>query len=319
MTESLTGKGGQLYGEPFYGESSFLMYRKDIFADKGLTMPEHPTWQQVADLAAKVDNAKPGMRGICLRGLPGWGEVLAPLTTVVNTFGGTYFDKDWNAQVDAPPFEEATDFYVNLVKSHGELGAAQSGFTECLNNMEQGRVAMWYDATSAAGSLDGKGSPVQGKIGYVQAPVEKTKSSGWLYTWSWAIEKASRHKDNAWKFISWASSKQYEQLVGEKLGWSNVPAGKRASTYTNPDYLKEAGAFAKPTLEAIQSANPTNPGVQPRPTPGIQFVDIPEFTDFGQQISQYMSSAIAGQTSVASALKQSQKLASKAGNKYKGK
>jgi len=79
------------------------------------------------------------------------------------------------------------------------------------------------------------------------------------------------------------------------------------------------GAFAKPTLEAIQSANPTNPGVQPRPTPGIQFVDIPEFTDFGQQISQYMSSAIAGQTSVASALKQSQKLASKAGNKYKGK
>ena len=319
MTESLTGKAGQLYGEPFYGESSFLMYRKDIFAEKGLTMPEHPTWQQVAELAAKVDNAKPGMRGICLRGLPGWGEVLAPLTTVVNTFGGTYFDKDWNAQVDAPPFEDATNFYVNLVKSHGELGAAQSGFTECLNNMEQGRVAMWYDATSAAGSLDGKGSPVQGKIGYVQAPVEKTKSSGWLYTWSWAIEKASRHKDNAWKFISWASSKQYEQLVGEKLGWSNVPAGKRASTYTSPDYLKEAGAFAKPTLEAIQSANPTNPGVQPRPTPGIQFVDIPEFTDFGQQISQYMSSAIAGQTSVASALKQSQKLASKAGNKYKGK
>jgi len=319
MTESLTGKAGQLYGEPFYGESSFLMYRKDIFAEKGLTMPEHPTWQQVAELAAKVDNAKPGMRGICLRGLPGWGEVLAPLTTVVNTFGGTYFDQDWNAQVDAPPFEEATNFYVNLVKSHGELGAAQSGFTECLNNMEQGRVAMWYDATSAAGSLDGKGSPVQGKIGYVQAPVEKTKSSGWLYTWSWAIEKASRHKDNAWKFISWASSKQYEQLVGEKLGWSNVPAGKRASTYTNADYLKEAGAFAKPTLEAIQSANPTNPGVQPRPTPGIQFVDIPEFTDFGQQISQYMSSAIAGQTSVASALKQSQKLASKAGNKYKGK
>ena len=319
MTESLTGKGGQLYGEPFYGESSFLMYRKDIFAEKGLTMPEHPTWQQVADLAAKVDNAKPGLRGICLRGLPGWGEVLAPLTTVVNTFGGTYFDQDWNAQVDAPPFEEATNFYVNLVKSHGELGAAQSGFTECLNNMEQGRVAMWYDATSAAGSLDGKGSPVQGKIGYVQAPVEKTKSSGWLYTWSWAIEKASHHKDNAWKFISWASSKQYEQLVGEKLGWSNVPAGKRASTYTNADYLKEAGAFAKPTLEAIQSANPNDPGVQPRPTPGIQFVDIPEFTDFGQQISQYMSSAIAGQTSVASALKQSQKLASKAGNKYKGK
>jgi len=234
--------------------------------------------------------------------------VLAPLTTVVNTFGGTYFDKDWTAQVTAPAFEQATDFYVNLVRSHGEAGAAQSGFTECLNNLEQSKVAMWYDATSAAGSLDGKGSPVAGTIGYVQAPVVKTKSSGWLYTWSCAIQNASRHKDNAWKFVSWASSRQYEELVGQQLGWSNVPAGKRASTYTNPDYLKSAAAFAKPTLEAIQSADPTNPGVQPRPTQGIQFVDIPEFTDFGQQISQYISSAIAGKTSAQSALSQSQSL-----------
>ena len=56
-------------------------------------MPANPTWQQVADLAAKVDGAQPGMKGICLRGLPGWGEVFAPLTTVVNTFGGTWFDQ----------------------------------------------------------------------------------------------------------------------------------------------------------------------------------------------------------------------------------
>jgi len=319
MTESLTGSDGKLYGEPFYGESSFLMYRKDVLAEKGLTVPEHPTWQQVADLAAKVDHVKPGMRGICLRGQPGWGEVLAPLTTVVNTFGGTYFDKDWNAQVDSKEFHDATNFYVDLVRSHGEAGAAQPGFTECLNALEQGKVAMWYDATSAAGALDGKGSPVAGKIGYVQAPVDKTKSSGWLYTWSWAIENASHHKDNAWKFVSWASSRQYEELVGQKLGWSNVPAGKRASTYSNPDYLKSAGAFAKPTLQAIESTDPNNPGVQPRPTPGIQFVDIPEFTDFGQQISQYISSAIAGKTSVDSALSESQSLAAKAGDKYKDK
>jgi hypothetical protein len=141
------------------------------------------------------------MRGICLRGQPGWGQVLAPLTTVVNTFGGTWFDKDWNAQVNGPGFTEATNFYVNLVRSHGEIGAAQAGFTECLTDLEQGKVAMWYDATSAAGSLDGKDSPVAGKIGYVQAPVKLTKSSGWLYAWSWAIEKASKNKDDAWKFV----------------------------------------------------------------------------------------------------------------------
>jgi sorbitol/mannitol transport system substrate-binding protein len=319
MTQSLTADDGKLYGEPFYGESSFLMYRKDVLAAAGLTMPAKPTWQQVADIAAQVDNKQPGMRGICLRGQPGWGQIFAPLTTVVNTFGGTWFAAGWAPKVNAPEFEAATRFYVDLVRAHGENGAPQAGFTECLNNLIQGNVAMWYDATSAAGSLEAADSPVKGKIGYAAAPVEKTASSGWLYAWSWSIQQASSNKDNAWKFISWASSRQYEELVGAKVGWSSVPAGKRASTYQNPDYLKEAEAFAAPTEAAISSADPRNPGVQPRPAIGIQFVDIPEFTDLGTQASQYVSSAIAGQMSVHQALKRGQRLAEDVAERYQSR
>jgi sorbitol/mannitol transport system substrate-binding protein len=319
MTQSLTADDGKLYGEPFYGESSFLMYRKDVLDSAGLTMPEHPTWQQVADIAARVDNKQPGMRGICLRGQPGWGQIFAPLTTVVNTFGGTWFDKNWDPQVSAPAFEQATQFYVNLVRAHGENGAPQAGFTECLNNMVQGNTAMWYDATSAAGSLEAADSPVKGKIGYVSAPVVNTKSSGWLYAWSWSIQQASKKKDNAWKFISWASSKQYENLVGRQVGWSSVPAGKRASTYKNPEYLAQAQAFAQPTEAAISGADPRNPGVQPRPAIGIQFIDIPEFTDLGTQVSQYVSSAIAGQMSVDEALKRGQRLAEDVAERYQSR
>jgi sorbitol/mannitol transport system substrate-binding protein len=318
MRQALTAADGKLYGEPFYGESSFLMYRKDVFRKKGLTMPAKPTWQQVAGLAAKADGAESGMKGICLRGLPGWGEVMAPLTTVVNTFGGTWFDKNWKAQVDSPEFKKATQFYVDLVRGHGESGAAQSGFAECLNNMTQGKTAMWYDATSGAGSLEAPGSPVKGKIGYVPAPVEKTDGSGWLYTWAWGVQKASKNPDDAWKFISWASGKGYENLVGKTAGWSNVPAGKRSSTYDIPEYRKEAAAFADVTRTAIAGAKPNDPGVQPRPAPGIQFVGIPEFTDLGTKVSQEISSAIAGRTSVDSALKKSQALAEAVGKKYEG-
>ncbi|MGW1609592.1 ABC transporter substrate-binding protein [Streptomyces sp. NPDC002285] len=319
MRQSLTGDDGKLYGQPFYGESSFLMYRKDVLEKEGLTMPARPTWQQVADIAAQVDGAEPGMKGICLRGLPGWGEVMAPLTTVVNTFGGTWFDKNWKAQLDSPEWEKATKFYVDLVREHGESGAAQSGFAECLNNMTQSKVAMWYDATSAAGSLEAAKSPVKGKLGYAPAPVDKTESSGWLYTWAWGIQQASRNPDNAWKFVSWASSKQYEQLVGDEIGWSNVPAGKRASTYANPAYREEAAAFQEMTKEAIEGARPNDPGVQPRPAPGIQFVGIPEFTDLGTKVSQEISAAIAGRQSVESALKKSQQLAEKISEEYEGR
>ena len=318
MTTSLSSEG-KVYGEPFYGESSFLMYRKDVLQAKGITMPEKPTWQQVADIAAKVDGAEPGMKGICLRGQPGWGQLFAPLTTVVNTFGGTWFEQDWTPKVDAPEFKEAVKFYVDLVRAHGEKGAPQAGFTECLNNLVQGNVAMWYDATSAAGTLEADNSPNKGKFGYAPAPVVETDSAGWLYAWSWSIQQASTKKDNAWKFISWASSKEYEELVGEQLGWTRVPAGKRASTYENPSYLEVASAFAEPTRNAIETADPENPGVQPRPAIGIQFVDIPEFPDLGTQVSQDVSSAIAGKTTVDEALERGQELAEDVAERYQAR
>ncbi|MBF4163514.1 sugar ABC transporter substrate-binding protein [Nocardioides sp. CBS4Y-1] len=316
MKESLSSDG-QLYALPFYGESSFLMYRKDVLKQEGLTMPEKPTWDEVADIAAKVDGAEPGMKGICLRGLPGWGEMFAPLTTVVNTFGGTWFDEDWTPEVDSPEFTDAVDFYVNLIKQHGEPGASQAGFTECLNAMSQGKVAMWYDATSAAGSLeDSSVSKVAGKVGYAYAPVKETDSSGWLWTWSWAMPADTDNKDNAAEFMKWATSKQYEQTVGEQLGWSRVPAGKRASTYEIPEYEKAAGDFGPLTLASIEAADPTDPGVQPRPTVGVQFVGIPEFADLGTKVSQSIAAVIAGKGSVEDALAQGQSEAEDVAKNY---
>lgn len=317
MAESLKSEG-KTYGEPFYGESSMLMYRKDLFKEAGIEMPERPTWAQVAKYAEQLDGQEKGLSGICLRGLPGWGEVFAPLTTVVNTFGGAWFDKEWNAGVDGPEFKRATDFYVDLVREYGQPGAAQSGFTECLNSFSQGKTAMWYDATSAAGSVEnGDDSKVTGKVGYVYAPVEKTKTSGWLYAWAWGIEETSKVKDAAWKFISFASGPEYEKVVGETLGWGRLPDGKRSSTYENPEYQKATKASYEVIKSSIETADPANPGVQPRPTLGIQFVTIPEFTKLGTDVSQGVSAAIAGKGTVDEALSSGQEAAEKVAQDYK--
>lgn len=310
---------GTLYAEPFYGESSFMMYRKDVFDQLGLTMPDQPTWQEVADLAAKVNDSGIGMKGICLRGQVGWGQVFAPLTTVVNTFGGTWFDEDWNAGVDSPEFTAATQFYVDLVRSYGEEDASQAGFTECLNNTVQGNVAMWYDATSAANSLEAEDSPVAGKMGYAQAPVVEPDASGWLWTWSWAVQAASPRQDAAREFIKWASSSEYEQLVATEIGGSSVPSGKRISTADIPEYSEAAAPFIAASDAAIAAADFTDPGVQPRPAPGIQYMAIPEFADLATSVSQGVSAAIAGQKSVADALAEGQQLAQQVGDKYKNR
>jgi sorbitol/mannitol transport system substrate-binding protein len=309
-----------LYAVPFYGESSFLMYRKDLFDKAGLTMPAKPTWDQVAQFARKLNDPKKNQAGICLRGLPGWGELFAPLNTVVNTFGGRWYDMSWNAQLTEAPFKQATQFYVNLVKDAGEPGAPNAGFTECLTAYSQGHAAMWYDATVAASLLeDPKTSKVAGKNGFAPAPVKDTEWSGWLWAWSLALPSTSKKKDAAWKFMSWATSKDYIKLVGQELGWERVPPGSRLSTYQIPEYKQAAAAFADLTVQAINQADVANAGTQPRPYTGVQYVGIPEFQSLGTSVSQEISAAIAGRQTVDQALQkgqqQAQQVAKEAGYK----
>jgi sorbitol/mannitol transport system substrate-binding protein len=307
---------GKQYAVPFYGESSILMYNKEIFDAAGLTMPNEPTWQEVAEFARTLDT--PDTAGICLRGKPGWGDLFAPLTTVVQTFGGSWYDEDWNAQVDSPEFTEAVNFYVDLLKDAGEADPVSVSFTECLNLLSSGKVAMWYDASVAASILeDPESSEVAGKMGYAHAPTNKTEESGWLWSWNLAVPATTKNADAATTFVKWATSKEYQQLVGETLGWTRVPPGARNSTYEIPEYKEAAAAFAPITLEVMNSVDPVQPGLEPQPWVGIQYVTIPEFQDVGNQVAQLVADAIAGRTSVEEALSKGQDIAQAAGDKQK--
>src|SRR5207248_11503064 len=104
-----------------------------------------------------------------------------------------------------------------------------------------------------------------------------------------------------------ASSKKYANLVGTKLGWSRVPDGKRASTYEIPQYQQATAGYYKLVKEAIENADPANPGVQPRPAIGIQFVDVPEFADMATKVSSYVDDVLTGASSVQAALDKGQK------------
>jgi sorbitol/mannitol transport system substrate-binding protein len=296
---------GSLYSVPFYGESSMLYYRKDLFKAAGLTMPAHPTWAQVAAFAAKLNS--PGkVSGICLRGLAGWGDNMAALDTVVNTFGGEWFNMNWQPQLTSPAFEAATNFYVNLIRKDGEPGASADSFNQLLTLYGQGKCAMWYDATVAATSIATTYPSIAANTGYAFAPVDKTTSSGWLWTWALGIPQGVSNQGAAWKFVSWATSKQYDTLVAQKYGWAAVPPGTRTSLYSNPDYLKAASAFAPITIASIDGTDPDHPTVSPVPYIGIQYVDIPQFETLGVEVGQQIAGAIAGTETVSQALSASQ-------------
>lgn len=299
----------QLYALPFYGESSMTFYNKELFDKAGLTMPEQPTWDQIKEFACKLHKPDEGQYGIVLRGLPGWGEIFAPLTTVINTYGGRWFDENWQPQVDSQEWNDAVSFYVDLIQQCGAPGATNIGFTEALTLMSQGKAAMWVDATVAAGFLkDPKQSKVVDQIGFAmspQGPATDAKGYHWLWAWSLAIPETSKHQAEALQFLTWATSKDYIKMVGEKNGWATVPPGTRESTYALKEY-QDAAPFAALTLKSIETADPTACCSKPVPYVGIQFVGIPEFQGLATDVSQYIADALAGKSTVADALTKGQ-------------
>ncbi|MGR9209877.1 ABC transporter substrate-binding protein [Rhizobium leguminosarum] len=303
---------GKLYAAPFYGESSMVMYRKDLFDAAGLKMPDAPTWDFVADAARKITNKDKEIYGICLRGKAGWGENMAFLTAMSNSFGARWFDEKWKPQFDQPEWKDTLDFYVKLMKDAGPPGASSNGFNENLALFQTGKCGMWIDATVAASFVaDPKQSQVADKVGFALAPDKGLgKRGNWLWAWSLAIPAGTQKAEAAEKFVAWATSKEYSNLVAEKEGWLNAPPGTRKSLYANADYQK-AASFAKMTLDSINAADPSKPTVKPVPYVGIQFVAIPEFQGIGTAIGQQFSAALAGQLSVDQALQSAQQLATR--------
>ncbi len=297
----------KLFAAPFYGESSMLMYRKDLADKAGVKIADKPTWDEVAAFAAKAHDPKNGVYGICLRGKPGWGDNMAFLTTLVNTHGGQWFDMKWKPQLDSKPWKDAISFYVNLLTKYGPPGSSANSFNEILALTNEGKCAMWIDATIAASFVsDPKQSKVADKMAFAQAPTKVTpKGANWLWAWALGIPAGTKNEASAQKFIAWATSKEYINLVAKEKGWGSVPTGTRKSTYANPEFLK-AARFATAEKAAIDSANPNDSTLPKSPYTGVQFAAIPEFQAIGIAVGQQMSAALAGKSSVDAALKKAQ-------------
>ena len=299
---------GNLFAAPFYGESSMVMYRKDLMEAAGLTMPDAPTWADIEKAAAAMTDKSKEQYGICLRGKAGWGENMAFLTAMSNSYGARWFDEKWKPQFDTAAWKATLTDYLDMMNKFGPPGASANGFNENLALFQSGKCGMWIDATVAASFVTNpKDSKVADKVGFALAPDKGLgKRGNWLWAWNLGIPAGSKKVEAAKTFVEWATSKDYLSLVASKEGWANVPPGTRTSLYENPEYAKVP--FAKMTLESINAADPTHPTVDPVPYVGVQFVAIPEFQGLGTAVGQQFSAALAGQITADKALENAQAL-----------
>ena len=295
MREGLSADG-QLYAAPFYGESSMLMYRKDLTDAAGVTIADNDSWDNIEAAAAAIHNPDAGVYGICLRGKPGWGDGMAYVTTMANSFGAAWFDKDMHPTLETLEWNAAVTQYVRLLNTYGPPGSEGNSFNEILALYNEGKCGMWIDATIAASFLTVPG------VAYAQAPnAGNPVGANWLWAWALAIPAGSPNAEESQKFIEWATSKAYVQAVGNHpdFGWGSVPTGQRASTYAIPEFLA-AAPFAAAEMAAIDSAAPGATDL--KPYVGVQFVAIPEFPEVGNAVSQEIAAALSGAKSVEEAL-----------------
>ncbi|HZH10010.1 MAG TPA: sugar ABC transporter substrate-binding protein [Microvirga sp.] len=306
--KSALSANGKLYAVPFYAESSFTFYRKDLFDQAGIKMPDKPTYDQIAEYAAKLTDKSKEQYGFCQRGKPGWGENMAFIGPMVNAFGGRWFNEKWEPQLTTEPWKKAVTYYVKNMQAYGPPGASANGHNENRALFATGHCAIWVDATSAAGYIyNPKESQVADKTAFTAAPVQVTSNgSAWFWSWALAIPASSQKAAAAKSFLKWATSKEYIAMVGNEVGWVSVPPGTRKSTYDNPEYQK-AAPFAKVVYDSIVNADITKPTKDPVPYSGIQYVTIPEFQGIGTAVGQQIAAALAGQTTVDQALETAQR------------
>ncbi len=287
---------GTLYAAPFYGESSMVMYRKDLTEAAGVTIADNDSWDNVKAAAAAMHDPDNGVYGACLRGKPGWGDNMAFVTTVVNSFGGAWFDADMRPALESDEWKAAINFYVDLLGNYGPPGSEGNSFNEILALYNEDKCGMWIDATIAASFLEND------NVAYAQSPnAGNPVGANWLWAWAMAVPTGSPNSEAAHDFIEWATSKAYIQAVGNHpdFGWGSVPTGTRKSTYDIPEFQAVAG-FAEAELAAINSAAPEATDI--KPYVGVQFVSIPEFPEVGTAFGQEMAAALSGDKTVEEAL-----------------
>lgn len=286
---------GKLYGVPLFGESSFLMYRKDLFDQYGITVPK--TFDDVEAAAKTVKEKSDGkIVGITMRGQQGiqgvyiWASYLWGL-------GGSFLTDDGKSALDTPEAANALDKFAHVLRNYGPVGVANMGWEENRLLFQQGKAAMTLDATvNGAFNEDPSVSTVAGKVGYAPVPVQTAKPKGGsssLSVFGLYVANASKQKEAAWLFISWATSRQQQIHSLDTDPNSGVTS---LGAMNSPVFDKRYGAFKEAMLASLANGNP-----QYLPT-------VPQANEIINNAGIAVSKVIAGTASAVDALKEANDL-----------
>jgi ABC-type glycerol-3-phosphate transport system substrate-binding protein len=248
---------GATFGLPVYGESTWLMYRTDLFEQYGIDGPP-TTMEELAEDARLISEGSNGeVAGITLRGAPGIQSVY-PWAGFLRAFGGDFYDGD-NVKVDSAEAIEAAQFWAQLLQDYGPEGVGNFDWEQNRIAFTQGTAAMTIDATANGPfNEDTESSVIAGKVGYAPVPyaISDPPASGntnnSLNVHALYLSSFSEHKEAAYKFMAWATS---EEIQNAAVTDADAIGATLQSVLEGDTYLEKYGTFQESILAALATGN----------------------------------------------------------------
>ncbi len=274
----------KFYGMPWILDTKYLFYNKEILEKAGIANPPK-TWEELAADAKIIKD-----KGILASPIAwSWAQAEAAIcdyTTLVSAFGGDFL-KDGKPAFQSGGGLDAlkymVDSYTSGITNPNSKEFLEEDVRKVFENGDAAFALNWTYMYNMAN--DPKDSKVAGKVGVVPAPgvAGKSEASAVNGSMGLGITTASKHQDEAWKYIVFMTS-QATQNAYAKL---SLPIW--ASSYEDP-------AVTEGQEELIAAAKTGLAVMYPRPT-------TPKYQEISVALQQAIQEALLGQSSPEDALK----------------
>ncbi|TPM94877.1 sugar ABC transporter substrate-binding protein [Mesorhizobium sp. B2-1-3A] len=244
---------GSLWTLPINFESYQLAYRPSLLKKLGLQVPK--TYADLLAMSDKlaIDGPNGKMHGIITRFDRYWDLPYLTFGTMLQSYGVEMLDKDGKLQICSDKSIAATQDFVTLIKKASPEGAGAFTWYEAMQGFASGQYVFSLNEANlfAPTYEDPKQSAIAGDVGYAPTPLGpdgKRAAAAWI--WSLSMNSASTHKDAAWLFMQWVTSK--ETMIKTHLAGNMNPV--RKSAWDAPEVAKLMESWGETPGQYIQAA-----------------------------------------------------------------
>jgi len=236
---------GELWALPINAVNSIITYRKDIFEEYDIAVPD--TWEDWSNVVYEIQEKTGGevdgqpFYSVAMRGAPDMTTLSGPFVSGLFSYGASDFNDDLTPAMNEPAAVEYQTIYMDAIKDTGTPEWPSQMWFDVQNGFGSGQYAMVFDVADFVPTFESEGSAVAGKLGYALPPAgpDGFRNS---FPWCWGLSMNSQAEGDtakaAWMFIMWASSKDTMVTFAEQGTWPT-----RDSVWNDPAVVEYTNQF----------------------------------------------------------------------------